>query len=324
MKNKNSLLIKWILAIVVLIVIVFRTQQVSTYMATLPSSNISSSYTLFEFMEMFFGIGHPGALFNARSKQTADQNPYVSILGKEGYGNGSNQGGLNSTGDNSLSESQGSNTYRKINGGSNNSANADNNLESTIGNAEGASAGSNQGTNEQNNEEINSENNAQYNSENPSENGSGNSSDNPSQNNSENNAQMNAQNNLNNNSGPTSGGNSGNGSGNNSGGSSTDNSGSGPSTATGNNYPTINPIPSDDTATQNIAKQNQQNITLATLLAARQALIAPIQEQAQTSKYQPVTSQSNPDTSTPMSPDTLAKIKSNKIIISHQTLPASK
>ena len=94
------------------------------------------------------------------------------------------------------------------------------------------------------------------------------------------------------------------------GGSSNNNSGSG----SASDLPTINPIPTDDQAATSIAKQNQQNDSLTAELARRQALITPVQEQAQANKYQtipPTTSIPTPSANPPPS-DTAAKVQSKQ------------
>jgi len=78
-----------------------------------------------------------------------------------------------------------------------------------------------------------------------------------------------------------------------------------------------NPIPTDAQVAQNIGLQNANRNQLMTVLSAREALTAPVQEAAAASKYQIVTSQSIPTPYTgPVPADVIAKIKSNEVVAS--------
>ena len=77
------------------------------------------------------------------------------------------------------------------------------------------------------------------------------------------------------------------------------------------NLPAINPIPSDNAASQSITQQNQQSDSLAALVASHQALAAQVRQSAEATKYQTVTSESiAPTDTTPAPQDIVDKIKS--------------
>lgn len=80
-----------------------------------------------------------------------------------------------------------------------------------------------------------------------------------------------------------------------------------------NNMTTINPIPPDNTVSQSVNLQNQQQNALAAILASRKALVVPVVQQAQSLKYQSVNSQNLPVPSSNQPPsDKQQDIKSGK------------
>jgi hypothetical protein len=79
-----------------------------------------------------------------------------------------------------------------------------------------------------------------------------------------------------------------------------------------------NPIPTDAEVLQRIASRNQQEAHLYSILAAREALAAQVQQQASAFKYQTATFSNTPSAGvTPPSTDTIAKIKSFQLGASH-------
>jgi len=79
--------------------------------------------------------------------------------------------------------------------------------------------------------------------------------------------------------------------------------------------PTSNPPADDDTANHDIAAQNKNNDALNALLASRSALVLPVQQQAQASKFDTVDVNSLPTapSSNPAPADIPAKVKSNQV-----------
>ena len=79
-----------------------------------------------------------------------------------------------------------------------------------------------------------------------------------------------------------------------------------------------NPIPTDAEVLQRIASRNQQEAHLYSILAAREALAAQVQQSAAASKYQTATFSNTPSAGvTPPSADTMAKVKSFQLAVSH-------
>ena len=181
------------------------------------------------------------------------------------------------------------------------------------------------------NSELNSESNSELNAESDrgdssgygTDNNSGGNSQLNSDNNPGDNSGGNSENNSNNNSGSgdNSGGNSGNNSGDNSGGGAGGNSGNDSGNGSGNNnqnnLPMINHIPSDSSVSKSVALQNQQNNALAAVLATRQALTIPVQQEAQATKYQSTNSSAaipSPSTDQPP-PDVQAKALAHQLTL---------
>ena len=158
--------------------------------------------------------------------------------------------------------------------------------------------GNNQAINSNLASEINAENNAE------------NSLQSNSENNPQNNSEINSGNTLGSGIGSSSGNNSGYGPGDNSG----NNTGKNTWIVDPSTLPTINPIPSDNQVSQNVAKQNQQNEALASLLAYREALVIPARHQAESTKYQIISTDNLPSaTITAPSSDIVEKVKSRQI-----------
>ena len=112
----------------------------------------------------------------------------------------------------------------------------------------------------------------------------------------------------------SSNGNSGNSSGDNNGNPSGGFSGSTSTFLDPANLPTINPIPSNSQISQSIAQQNQQGSSLANIVASRQALVVPVVQQAQATKYQTVDAQNIPAVSTNQAPsDIIQKVQEHQL-----------
>ena len=308
MNKKNRSLLKWALgAMLILALIPLANPQLLKNLHMPTASDLSSPGRFLSYLEDFFSL-----YFNSVSSDITSVELNLNALlnlghvpGEAGYVSPSTlpaDAGLNGKASqgNNPSANQGANQEP------NSLANSANNT-----NPEPAT--------------INSESNISTNSETGSSAPSGDmNAGNGSQNNSANNSPGNSDQGAGNQPGTSSGDNSGSnlasGSGTNQGagnsGDNNPNNSSGPSNP--NNLPTINPIPSDDTVSQSITQQNNQRDSMAELLAKRQALIAPIQEEAQNSKYQPVTAPSAPDpNAATVSADILEKFKSHKITINH-------
>jgi len=314
MKKKNQLPIKWIIGIVIaLIVAVQWSHHASTNDSSPASSHISSQNDFFQFMASLFGMGGPNASSGeaAKGHNASNQNSLNSP--QTGGLNSADQQDQNSMNDASGSAMQGSAASQQGNHGENNSGgssegNSEMNAEDSSANNSENNSGLNAENTSSNNPASNSESNADQEqgnlAENPpanSDNNSGNNSGNSSNDNSENNPDQGTGNNPTDNSG---------GSGNNPGGNS---GGNAPGSPNQNSFPVINPIPSDDTATQSIAQQNQHADALAAELSSRQALVAPVVQQAQATKYQSPTYNDIPTpTTTSPSADTIAKVQSKQ------------
>jgi len=335
MKKKNTLPIKWMLGILILLVAVAywtARQTQSKDQGILPAaSNVSSQNNFFQFLANMLGPQYKSILSN--QNEPLPTTP-TAVLRQQDVGASRlpNELGLNVKAPQGTGPTAGQGT---------NSAQR--------GNNPGNSSEMNTENNSGNNSEINAKNNPENNSGSNSGNTSGNTSGNNSGNTSGNNSGSNSGNNSGGNSGGYSGcvlgcypgcnpgcdpeckpsvcnlGNtSGNASGNNSGNTSGNNSGTNADQVPGNltsgsinqyNLPTINPIPTDAEVSQSIAQQNQNKDSLAALVANHQALVVSVQQQAEASKYQTVTAQSIPAASTNQAPDdAVQKIKSKQVV----------
>ncbi len=323
MKKKNLLPIKWMLGILIILTaaVYWTTQQTqSKDHGILPAaSSFSSQNNFFQFLANMIGIRGQSASSSEASKENNIPNQNEPMPTREhvpASGDVSPSTLPSKTASNveapqgtePIAE-QGSNTAQeKNNAGNTPGINAENNSKNTAQINSEYNSESSAGNNQENNSGINAENNPGANAENNpwnvSETNPENNPGNNSGDNSGNNPGTNADQipwNLN--SGANAENNPGNLSGNNSG------------NINQSNLPTINPIPSDSAVSQSIAQQNQQSDTLAALIAARQALVVPVQQQAEASKYQTVNSQSIPAPSTDQAPaDAVAKMKSNQVM----------
>jgi len=80
------------------------------------------------------------------------------------------------------------------------------------------------------------------------------------------------------------------------------------------NLTNINNIPTNNQIIQNINQLNQQNDTLAQLIASREALVLPVREQAEASKFQTINPADIPAPSTIQPPpDVQAKIAAKQL-----------
>jgi len=323
MKKKNKLPIKWILGILVILITVaywtnLQTQSKNQGILS-ASSNFYSQNNFFQFLEHLIGMGSSNN--SPLSENENISNRYNPNLSQRKNPNTADQLHQNSIpAANPLG-----------------SGNSETNVNQETGNLSG--------TNVENNLGINAESNSEFNAENPSginaENNLGNNPEMNAETNAETNAESNAGENAetsqangpDNTSGGISGGSTGGDSGNNSGNGlgcfegcypqcspgcpwninpSAANNPSNPSNPS--NLPTINPIPSNDIASQSIAQQNKQNAALAALIAARQAIADQVRQAAEATKYQTVSSGSiTPADTTPPNEDTVTKIKERQL-----------
>ena len=314
MKKKSSLPIKWILGILVILMTLttyYSTQQTQgkNHGIWSAASHFISHNSFFQFLENILGIRNSNNLSGEASNENNGLAPNDIKARQLGGLNGSQRLNLNSLSNaNKPTSPESSNTQKANNSGENNS-----NINSMISSSSSNNSQDNSELNAENNSEINSNNNTLNNSVSDESNSSINNSDINAGSNSENNFGDNSNNNPQNTSGTNSNNNPTDTSGNNSG----DNSGN----SSGNtnqpnqvNLPTFNPIPTDAQAAQSIAQQDQQEAALAALLASRQALVEPVQEQAQASKYQTVTTQDIPAPSTNQAPaGIIQKVQSHQI-----------
>jgi len=347
MDKRNQLLIKWAIGIVIALVVMvhWTTHQTQSNLQGISASASRASWTdnFFQFLANIFGTGAPGSLFGQASKVNNGSN--------QNNPNSLQMGGMN-TATNS-SDMQGSGLAQQNKNNRNNSGfdrgnNFESNLDDNLRDASDTNAATNAGQETGNLSIENADDGSKSLSENNSEDASGDNSESNSDNNSDINAGTNADqgtgnnsgdnsdanattntdqgtgnnsgNNSGDNSGNNSGGGSGNGSGDNSGNNSGDNSGNNSGSNTGNNnqpnLPMINPIPSDNTVAQSIAQQNQQNDAQAALIQSRQELVAPVQQQAQAAKYQPVDPQNITQPSTDQPPaDVQEKAMSHQLTL---------
>jgi hypothetical protein len=355
MSKKNTLPIKWLLGILIILMAVayWTTQQTqSKNQGILPvASNVSSQNNFFQFLASLIGMGN----------NIPDQNELMPTPGHVPSSGGvSPSTPANETASNVKAPpptgpiaGQGTNTAQGKNNTGNNTENnpgdlLEANADQGIGNLSELNAENNLEMNAENNPATNAEtnadqetgniaeNNPELNAENNQENDLENNPENNSESNMESNVESNAESNMGSNAEINAennpGGNSGN-LGNAPGCAPGCYAGCNPACATGCvpgcsaintpppnllNLPTINPIPSDNAVSQSIAQQNQQSDALATLLATSQALVLPVRQQAQASKYRTINSQDIPAVSTNQAPaDTVAKIKSNQAMVSH-------
>ena len=324
MKRKHLLPIKWILGILILLIAVayWTNQQTQNNNQGIlsASSNLSSQNNFFQFLTNLLGIRSQNSSSGQGSNGSPSSNQNKTMRP---------QGQAPSSGNAATGSLAGETT-------------------SNTGASQETASIAEQGSNSENSLGINAESNSEFNSENSSEMNTednfginqGINAENPSEINAETNAESTAGENAqtqgngpDNTSGNSPGGSSGGDSGNNPTGPgcyegcypqcspgcpwdinpSSLNHPSNPSNSPV--YPTINPIPSNNAASQNIAQQNQQRDTLAALVAAQQELARQVLESAQASKYQTVTADSIPPVDTTPAPqDIVDKIKSGQLI----------
>jgi len=306
MKKKNLTTIKWLLAALILLLgSVYGTDQALRNIALSTSAHSFSQSPFIQFLENIFGMWHPkgyfgdlsntgpgSAFYHSRSDNTETLN---STMQKMGHSNS----GANVSG--SL------NPNAKFTDASRINSENDRNDGDQIVNAESNSIISAEGS-----LELNAENNANTNAELNAENPQGNSE----ANNGETNSELNTNQGTGNNSGSSTdqGSDGFNNSGNSSPGSSGDNSGNASQNSNQANLPTLNTIPSDTEVSQDIAQTNQHNAALEALLASRQQLVVPVQQQAQADKYQNVTTQNIQTPSTNQAPsDIVQKVQSRQL-----------
>ena len=317
MRIKNKLPIKWMLGIVVILMLMANwTHHVSKRLALHHGSSSTSQNSFVQFLEDLFGLGEPNSSSNNASQKNNMQNGNNQNSGSMKGLNTADQRNPNSTsGDNGSASQRSGRDQGEDNAGNNPETNGENNSElnadDSSGNNPDFNAASSSGLNAENNPQDNSGNNPGTNAATNSENPGSNSDNNP---------------------GDNSGGNTGSGPGDNPGGNPGsgpgDNPGGNPGSGPGDNpgspgggpggdqpvLPTINPIPSDDAVSQSVAKQNQQNDAAAALIASREALVVPVQQQAQASKYQAVNTQNTPAPSTDLPPaDVEAKVQAKQV-----------
>jgi hypothetical protein len=318
MKKKNLLTIKWMLGIlIILMAVAYWTNQQTPGKGRglLPAaSSVSSPNNFFQFLADFLGMGRQrsssGELMPTTQSQPSPTRGHDTRSVPKQVAKQESAEGESTSGEQPSAEQD--------NADNNPASNSESNANNGSGNGEEKRSEINAENNPETNAEANPENNPQINAENnPETNAETNPENNP-QINAENNPGSNAETNPENNPGNNLGGSSGNSSGNN--------PGCIPqcfpeckpeciSANTPSNLPTINPIPSNNAASQNIARQNQQSDTLAALEAANQALAAKVMQSAQATKYQTVSSDSIPPTDTTPAPqDIVDKIKSAQLI----------
>jgi hypothetical protein len=350
--KKNSQLIKWMMgSLIVLGAVAFGMRQALIFSAGHDgASPFSSPKNFLQYLESFIGWASQNGTFYGNT--LSSQNNPNSWAAKNAVR--ANQFNLNSSGVNaSLSQgfntAQGAGVHGNnmgANAGSNSTYETAVNPSYSTGNAGQAANNLNSGTNSDNlsgsNSGNGSENNSGDNLQTGSNQNSGNFSGNNSSSGQGNNSNGNSGNNSTNNPGGSQGHNSGGSTGNGSGGGSQNNSGNNsggysgcvvgcypgcipgcdpeclpPSCNLGinpNTLPTINPVPSDITVAQIIAQQNQNNASLAQLLASRQALVVPVRQQSQDSKFQTINPNTMQDPSTNQPPaDVRAKINAHQV-----------
>jgi len=332
MKKKNSLPLKWVLLILLsLTAIVFCTNHISKNIAVSSKSEFHSKNSLLEFLENILGIFNLHFYWGQgyAGNGSPGQNNHSSWgWGVFHWGNQQNPNSMNSP---NAFQLNGHNSARNQNAAENNQ---DNNSYANSKNTSDQSSESNSEINAQVNSDLNPNNNPNNPSGDGQNNGNNsNSSTESGANNPQGNAPMNADNNSGGNPGAPSGSYAGDngGSGNNPGELSGGNSGaagsgdnagannsSGDATGGSNqpNLQTINPIPTDAQVAASIAAQNQQALALNAILASRQALVAPVQEQAQASKYQTVAAENIPAPSTNTAPaDVIQKVQAHQLAL---------
>jgi len=292
-KKKQSPSKGMLIIVFILMFIAFRTHQIAVQEKNqgISSDHYSSPHNFFQYLADLVGLGG----FSSSSHGASNGNgPLSGQLGGINSAHQHNQDNLSVTGAAGI---DGSDSGQQTNAADDSlGMNAEKNAEIMAANGS------------QNNAEDNPDNVNNNPGNNPDNNADNNSGDNSGTN-----AAMPSGNGLGNNSGGGPGDNTGGGPGDNPGGNSGSNSG-----GSASNLPTLNPIPSDNTVSPDIAQQNQQNASLASILAARQALVVPVQEQAQASKYQTVSSENIPAVSTNQVPsDLIEKVKSNQVAVTH-------
>jgi len=315
MNKKNKLPIKWMFGIIIILIAIacWTTQQAQNKNQAMGSatSNFFSQNNFLQFLGHLIGLQNlgnsSGGPFNANTSSTQGSN--ASPQGGNEWNNAGNTlGGNNSSGAGKNAGGTGANTegITGTNAGQETGNIEGYNAEQVTGNFLENTVSNETGNIESNPSEINAENNPTSNTETSTNQ----ETENPSEMNAENNPGANAETSQ----GNSFGGNLGNNSGNNSGNPSEGNSGNSLGSLNAPNLPTINPILPNDVVSQNIAQQNQQTAALAAILKTRQALVAPVIQQAQASKYQTVTAQDIPAPSiNPPSSDIVAKVKANQL-----------
>ena len=331
-RNKKSTLpVKWMLwALIILVFVAFRTHQLmrdENRRILSTSTNATSQNSFSKFLADIFGFRSQSSL----SKGNNGLSPNNPGFGQIGGTDTDNQQNPNSSsvknklgfrGNNALQEGRSSNSGQEDedslrNNPSNNSEiNSEINAEANTEQGAGNLAQDNPEVNAENNPQTNSEVNAENNSENNAINNPGNNPGNNPDNNPGDNSGSGQGNGPGSGSGSGSGSGPGSGSGSGSRSSSGSGSGSGSGGGSGNPtiLPTLNPIPTDSQVSQSVTQQNKKNDALDALLAARQALVVPVQQEAQITKYQTVDPQNIPAPSTTEpSADLVAKVKARQI-----------
>jgi hypothetical protein len=334
MSKKNTVLIKWMLVILVVLMAVayWTTRQTQSKNQEIwpAASNVSSQNNFFQFLGYFIGMRNQnGPGLPATPPWRGSTLPTRGHVTEGNVSPGTLPAGtplnVKATQGTGLIAGQGTNTIQEKNNAGNNTGNlSETNAENNPGNLTGNNAGNNSG----NLSEANAENNPEDLSEMNSENNPGTTAENDSDYNPEDNSES-----------PSScvqgcylgcdpgcdsectpeclAGVSSSSISSTSSTSSTSNSSASSNSSNPSNpsnLPTINPIPSDAAVSQSVAQQNQQNSSLSTLVANQQTLATAIRQSAEATKYQTVTSESiAPANTTPASGDIVAKIKSHAL-----------
>jgi len=324
MKKKNPQPVLWIVMMMLMMGgivywVIGPSKALTSFMQPDHSSS-NPSQNFFVQLLSFFGWHLQGGTWSQGSQNNnglGQNNPSSQQMGNSNKGN---QGQNAMTGAmNSGSPGNGQNSNSAGYGQGNNSGD---NTQTNEGQGLGGLSGTNAENNPQDNSVTGAENNPEANAE--TEVNAENNPENNGGNNPQNNAEDNADNNSGNNPENNSGGNSGGG-----------NVGA-PGTAgcykgcdpnsdpactpdcelgntTQNNYPIINPMPTDSEVSRSIAQQSNQANKLATELASRQSLSMQVLQQAQASKYENISYPSIPVPSNNPPPDDIkAKVQSKQ------------
>jgi hypothetical protein len=338
MKKKNTLLTKWVLGILIILLAVtyWRSQQTQNRgqgIFPTTASSVSSQNNFFQFLGHLIGIHAQGP--SSGEGSNGNNVPPASGPLPQGMLPGKTASNVEALQETNPLAGQAPNPENAS------EINAENNSESNTEIPSGINAennsGNNQGNNAENNSEINAQSNQEFNAEaNPELNAevpSGINAENNAENNLGNNPQTNTENAPGANAEISGGIPSENTSESNPASSSSSESGSGNNQAfvpvcvpqcfpqctrecntKYANLATINPIPSDTAVSQSVAQQNLQNAALDRLLTTRSALVIPVQQQAQALKYQYVDPNAIPAVSTNSAPaDIVQKVKANQL-----------